>query len=176
MPPGLRGREHRRLFRTYEKKFDRYDLYLRVPVYNVGKVYVIMDASPVHTAGVIRDYIREEDRLRVTHVPTATLGVSAMENYWNKLKRDVLVSEYYSAFEDVRRALPEYLRTSRTQLDVRRFIGGGLILFKSLHDLQYVCRGSGSATTYELAVKAIKQTHQMKASSLKVQTWEAFIP
>ena len=41
-----------------------------------------------------------------------------IEEYWRQAKHHLLVSEYYPAFSDMRRAVSEYFRTSRLKLDM----------------------------------------------------------
>ncbi len=63
-------------------------------------------------------------------MPAAAPEASGMEQYWNKSRMDVPVSEY--SFEEMRHRLSEYLKASSIQLDVRGFIRGGSILFTNL--------------------------------------------
>jgi len=56
--------------------------------------------------------------------------LSAVEEYWHQAKRDVLVSEYYATFEEMRRTLPEYLRTSGPKLDIMKYMGRRSLVLK----------------------------------------------
>ncbi len=67
--------------------------------------------------------VNSYDRLKVTYMPTATQQISAVENYWDQSKRDILASEYYSMFEDMRRMLSECLRTTSFNHDVMEYLG-----------------------------------------------------
>ena len=113
----------RRFFRTAEK-FDKETFlkYLKELVRRFKKVAVIMDNAPQHRARVVVDYIRSCPDIEVIWLPTATPELSAIEQYWNQSKRDLLVSEYYGTVSQFRKAISEYLRTTSTSLNVMSFV------------------------------------------------------
>lgn len=117
--------DNRTFFRTYPDSFDKNDFlgYLKLLHKHFGKVLVIMDASSIHTAKIIQQYINTIHDVKVLYLPTATPDLSAIEEYWHQSKRDILVSEYYGTFETMRSVLSTYLRSHRTKLDVMRYIG-----------------------------------------------------
>ena len=113
----------RRFFRTY-KKFDKETVlrYLRELNRHFGKVAIIMDSAPQHTAKIVKEFLKENSDIRVIWLPTATPELSAIENYWRQAKRSVLVSEHYSTLQYMRHSMSEYFRTSRLDLDVMKFV------------------------------------------------------
>ena len=114
----------RRMFRTYEKSFTSKNFvsYLKELQRRFGKIHVIIDSSTTHTARIVQKYIENTKNVKITYLPTATPELSAIEEYWHQSKRDILVSEYYGTFVDMRNTLSKYLRTKSTNLDVMAYI------------------------------------------------------
>ena len=113
----------RQFFRTY-KKFDKETVlvYLKELVRHFDKVTIVMDNAPQHTAGIVMEFLKENPNVKVIWLPTATPELSVIEEYWHQAKRDVLVSKYYYTILDMHCAMSEYFRTTRTRLDVMKFI------------------------------------------------------
>ena len=120
----------RRMFRTYEKSFTSKNFvsYLKELQRRFGKIHVIIDSSTTHTARIVQKYIENTKNVKITYLPTATPELSAIEEYWHQSKRDILVSEYYGTFVDMRNTLSKYLRTKSTNLDVMAYINRSLNL------------------------------------------------
>ncbi len=114
----------RRLFRTYDK-FDKetFLAYLKELHRRFGRILVITDSARQHTAFIVNDFVSQNKDVRMLYLPTATPELSAIEEYWHQAKRDILVSEYYATFENMRHVLSQYIRTSGPRLDVMRYIG-----------------------------------------------------
>ena len=70
--------------------------------------------------------------MEVIWLPTATPELSVIEKYWHQSKRDILISEYYGTFGEMKYTLSEYLRTHLTSLDVMRFICRRSLIPKNL--------------------------------------------
>ena len=45
-----------------------------------------------------------------------------IEEHWRQAKHHLLVSEYYPAFADMRRAVSEHFRTSKLNLDMYAYL------------------------------------------------------
>ncbi len=89
-----------------------------------GKVLAIMDGASAHTTRDVKKFVADNpDTVRVRYLPVATPELSGMEEYWHQTKRDVLVSEYYATFEEMRHALSEYLRTTSFADDIMEYLG-----------------------------------------------------
>ncbi len=123
------GRRH---FRTHDR-FDKdtFLSYLEGLHRRFGKVHAMMDGASPHTAGVVKKYVSRNPGVRVTYLPDGTPELNAMEEYWRRPRRDVLVSEYYGTFGEMRRTLSEYLRTSHANLDVMRYINSKSLVLKN---------------------------------------------
>jgi len=122
---GAISTDGRRFFRTYDS-FDgpTFIGYLRDLCRHFGKILVIMDGAPAHTTRAVKNFVKDNrDAVRVKYLPVATPELSAIEEYWHQAKRDILVSEYYATFEEMKRALSEHLRTAGFDQDVMEYIG-----------------------------------------------------
>ncbi len=122
---GAIATDGRRFFRTYDK-FDgpTFLRYLKELRSHFGKVPVIMDGASAHTTRDVKKFVADNpDTVRVRYLPVATPELSGMEEYWHRAKRDVLVSEYYATFEEMRHALSEYLRTTSFADDIMEYLG-----------------------------------------------------
>ena len=60
-------------------------------------------------------------RRRPRRPPGSSPYLNAMEEYWRRGKRVLLVSEYYRTFQDMHRAVLLYYRTARFKLDLLKF-------------------------------------------------------
>jgi len=122
----------RRFFRTYGS-FDgpTFLAYLVELRRHFGKVLVVMDGAPQHRTRDVRRFLADHpDTVRAMYLPAGTPELSAVEEYWHQAKRDVLVSEYYATFGEMRRTLSEYLRTSGPKLDILKYIGRQSLVLK----------------------------------------------
>ena len=123
----------RQFFRRYEKFNKNTTLkYLKYVYRHFGKVVVGMDNAPQHKAKIVRNFLKENQDMKVIWLPTATPELSVIEKYWHQSKRNILVSEYYGTFGKMRQTLSEYLRTHRTDLDVMRYICRRSLIPKNL--------------------------------------------
>ena len=113
----------RRFFRTYDA-FDKeaFLLYLKELHRHFGKINTIMYNASQHTAVDGIEFVAGSPGIMVMYLPVATPELSAIEEYWRQPRRDVLVSEYYATFVQMRHTLSEYLRTSGPRLDVMKYI------------------------------------------------------
>jgi len=129
---GAMTADGRKFFRTY----DRFDgktflKYLRELCRHYGRVLVVMDGALQHRTRDVRSFIADHPgAVRVMYLPVGTPELSAIEEYWHQAKRDVLVSEYYATFGEMRRTLSEYLRTSDLRLDIMKYIGRQSLVLK----------------------------------------------
>jgi len=117
---------------TYDRSGGKTFLsYLREMCGHFGKVPVVMDGAPQHRTKDVKDFVADHsDAVRVMYLPAGTPELSAIEEYWHQAKRDILVSEYYATFGEMRRTLSEYLRTSGPRLDIMKYIGRQSLVLK----------------------------------------------
>lgn len=120
---GALATDGRQFIRVY-KKFNKETVlqYFKELVRHFHKVTIIMDNASQHKAKIVQEFLAGNPDARVIWLPTATPELSAIEEYWHQSKREVLVSEHYATVVEMRRALSEYLRTARPQIDVMAFI------------------------------------------------------
>jgi len=59
---------------------------------------------------------------KVLYLPKASPYLNASEQCWRRGKNDLLNSEYYETFDNMRKAVSEYLRTVRFDLDVHKYL------------------------------------------------------
>jgi len=65
-----------------------------------------MDGAPQHRTRDVRRFMADHsDAVRVMYLPAGTPELSAMEQCRHQAKRDILVSEYYATFGEMRRTL-----------------------------------------------------------------------
>jgi len=129
---GAMTADGRRFFRTYDRFDGRTFLkYFKELCGHYGKVLVVMDGAPQHRTKDVRRFLADHpDTVRAMCLPAGTPELSAVEEYWHQAKRDVLVSEYYATFGEMRRTLSEYLRTSGPRLDIMKYIGRQSLVLK----------------------------------------------
>jgi len=90
-----------------------------------------MDGASQHRTKDVRSFVADHHgTVRVMCLPAGTPEPGAMEQYWHRAKRDVLVSGYYATFGEMRRTLSEYLRTSDPRPDVIKYIGRQSLVLK----------------------------------------------
>jgi len=129
---GAMTADGRRFFRTYDRSGGRTFLrYLMEMCGHYGRVLVVMDGAPQHRTRDVKDFVADHpDAVRVMYLPAGTPEPGAIEQYRHQAKRDILVSEYYATFGEMRRTLSEYLRTSGPRPDVMKYIGRQSLVLK----------------------------------------------
>jgi hypothetical protein len=71
----------------------------------------------------VKDYLEEnKDSLVPVYLPTASPEFMILEEIWNIAKRELLVLEYYSSFEDFGQKILLYFRTKRFSLNMRNYL------------------------------------------------------
>ena len=59
--------------------------------------------------------------LRVVYFPKGSPEFNAVEECWRQGNHDLLVSKYYPRFTDLKKAVAEYYRTKRFNLDIVKY-------------------------------------------------------
>ena len=114
----------RQLFRQYDA-FNQYTFmdYLKQLQRRFGKVILITDRARQHQSKKVQKYLEEnKDSIRIIYLPKGSPEFSAVEECWRQGKYDLLVSRYYPRFDDLRKAVAEYYRTRRFNLDIVRYL------------------------------------------------------
>ncbi len=121
---GALAEDGSQMFRTYEyfnaETFVKYLEEMRV---KWGKIMVILDNAPQHTAGIVKRYLKEHKKEVILHfLPVSSPELSAVEECWRRAKREILVGKYYSNLEDMWDVVSEYFRTTYFGLDIRKYL------------------------------------------------------
>lgn len=114
----------RQLFRQYDV-FDQYAFidYLKQLQRKFGKVILFVDRARQHQSGKVLEYLeKNKDCIRIEYLPKGSPEFNAVEECWRQGKYDLLVSRYYSCFTDLRKAVAEYYRIKRFNLDIVRYL------------------------------------------------------
>ena len=119
---GSISRDGRQLFRTYEK-FDGFTFvqYLKDLHRHFGKVVVTADRAPQHRSKLVKEFLHNNNDVRMIYLPKGSPYLNAMEECWHQGKRILLVSEYYKTFQDMHRAVSLYYRAVRFKLDILKY-------------------------------------------------------
>ena len=122
---GAISMDQKQLFRQYDKfNTETFLDFLKTIHCKFPKCFLFMDkASPHYESKRVKDYLEENhDTLIPIYLPTASPEFMILEEIWNIAKRELLVLEYYSSFEDFREKISCYFRTKRFGLDMRNYL------------------------------------------------------
>jgi transposase len=83
-----------------------------------------MDKAPPHfKSRKVKDYLKEnKDSLIPVYLPTASPEFMMLEQVWNIAKRELLLLQHYSSFDDFKQKISCYLRTKRFGLNMRNYL------------------------------------------------------
>lgn len=115
----------KQLFRQYNKfNTETFLDFLKRIHSKFPKCYLLMDkASPHYISRKIKDYLEEnKDTLIPIYLPTASPEFMILEEVWNIAKRELLVLQHYSSFEDFKQKISCYFRTKRFGLNMRNYL------------------------------------------------------
>lgn len=71
-------------------------------------------ASPHYRSKKVIDYLEQnKDTLIPVYLPTASPEFMMLEQVWNIAKRELLVLQHYSSFDDFKQKISCYLRTKK---------------------------------------------------------------
>jgi transposase len=116
---------NKQIFRQYDKFNSQTFLdFLKEIHVKFPRCYLFMDkASPHYKSRRVKDYLEEnKNTLIPVYLPTASPEFMILEEVWNIAKRELLVLEYYSSFEDFKKKVSRYFRTKRFGLDMRNYL------------------------------------------------------
>ena len=103
--------------------------YLKAMQRHFGKVAVMVDRASPHRAKAVRTLLRKNRNIRIIYLPKGSPYLNAVEECWHQGKRNLLVSEYYKTFLDMHRAISQYYRTARFNLDLIKYFSRKAELF-----------------------------------------------
>ncbi len=114
----------RQFFRTSTQGFNdgTFVPYVRAILRRFKRVALILDGASTHRSRLTREAFGGNKNVELIYLPTASPYLNASEQCWNRGKRDLMNSEYYETFDDMRKAVSTYLRTIRFDLDIHRYL------------------------------------------------------
>ncbi|MDN5866180.1 MAG: transposase [Candidatus Nitrosocosmicus sp.] len=115
----------KQIFRQYTKfNTETFLDFVKIIHSMFPKCYLFMDkASPHYKSRRVKEYLEENKNTLVpVYLPTASPEFIMLEEVWNIAKREMLLLEYYSSFEDFREKISEYFRTKRFGLNMRNYL------------------------------------------------------
>ncbi len=106
------------LFRTYERfNAETFVKYLEEMRVKWGKIAVILDNAPQHTAKIVQKYLDEHKKdVVLSFLPTSSPELNAVEECWRRAKYEILVARYYQDLEDMWDVVSEYFRSNCSRL------------------------------------------------------------
>jgi transposase len=112
-------------FRQYSTfNQDIFLQYLKKLQKKFGKLILFLDRAAQHYRSIkVRKYLEEKkDIIRVEYLPKGSPEFNAIEECWRQGKDDLLVSRYYPKFQNLKKAIAEYYRTKRFNLDIVKYL------------------------------------------------------
>ena len=85
-----------------------------------GKSVWLLDSATWHTSEEVQKYAKKKG-ITMIFLPTAVPELSAIEEFWHQLKREIKVGVYYETFEDLKDAVSDYLKKTSHGLDIMEF-------------------------------------------------------
>ena len=101
---------------------DEFVAFLRNAHAKFGKMVIILDRAPQHTAKVVQEAIDEMDgEVKLVYLPPGCPDLNAMEELWRQMKRAVLSGPYVK-FSKMCRDIKRWLRNKLPRLDIFRYL------------------------------------------------------
>jgi transposase len=122
---GVLSTEGRKLFRQYDNfNEDTFLLYLKEIKRKFYRFIIFLDRAAQHyRSNKVRVYIEEnKEDIRVEYLPKGSPEFNAIEECWRQGKDDLLESQYYPKFHNLRAAISKYYRTKRFSLDITKYL------------------------------------------------------
>ncbi len=121
---GALAEDGTQLFRTYEHfNAETFVKYLEEMRIKWGKIVVILDNAPQHTAKIVQRYLKEHKKEVILHfLPVSSPELNAVEECWRQAKYEILVAKYYPGLKDMWEVVSEYFRVTRFYLDIYRYL------------------------------------------------------
>ncbi|RNJ79186.1 MAG: IS630 family transposase [Nitrosopumilus sp. B06] len=120
---GAISENNKQFIRTHSKfntdSFVKFTLDLHQ---HFGKVAVIIYKAPQHRSDMVRNMLADNRDIEIIYLLTGSPQLNATEELWHRAKRDLMVSQHYPTFADLRCAVSEYFRTMRHHLDIKKYL------------------------------------------------------
>ena len=115
----------RQFFRQYYA-FNQHAFlkYLKQLERKFGRLILFIDRAPQHYRSIkVKKHLEENhDAIRIEYLPKGSPEFNAVEECWRQGKHDLLVSKYYPRFTYLKKAIAEYYRTKRFNLDIVKYL------------------------------------------------------
>ena len=122
---GAISMDQKQLFRQYDKfNTNTFLDFLKKVHHKFPHCYLFMDkASPHYKSKKVKEYLEEnKDTLIPVYLPTASPEFMMLEEVWNIAKRELLVLQHYSSFDDFKQKVSYYFRTKRFGIDMSNYL------------------------------------------------------
>ncbi len=101
---------------------DEFVAFLRNAHAKFGKIVMILDRAPQHTAKAVQEAMDEMDgEVKLVYLPPGCPDLNAMEELWRQMKRAVLSGPYVK-FSKMRRDMKKWLGKELPSLDIFRYL------------------------------------------------------
>lgn len=113
------------LFRQYSTfDQDTFLQYLKELQRKFRKLILFLDRAAQHYRSIkVRKHLEENKNvIRVEYLPKGSPEFNAVEECWREGKDDLLVSRYYSKFQNLKKTITEYYRTKRFRLNITNYL------------------------------------------------------
>ena len=80
------------------------------------------DRASVHKSRKVKEYLTNNRDVKLIWLPKGPSYLNMMEQCWKTSKYALLVSEYYTMFAIMNKAVSEYFRVTKFKLDVANYI------------------------------------------------------
>lgn len=104
---------------------------------------MVLDNSKAHKSQVIKDFLKENPRLRFVYLPKYSPELNPVEGLWKWLKQDVVNNVFFSKFYQIRSHVAEFMKqaSQKSQKVIDRLLVR-LELSKNLSSSYIVCNNS----------------------------------
>ena len=118
------------VFRMHERfNTATFILYLDGLRRKYGKILTIVDGASPHRSGAVADYLaKHHATVALLRFPVGSPHLNAVEKTWRRAKLEIQVGEYHGSFENLKRRLSEYFRTTRFKLDLFKYLKRRLVV------------------------------------------------
>jgi transposase len=120
---GVLSKDGKQLFRQYNR-FDSHSFitYLEQVRKKFKKFIIFVDRASQHRSKVVQGYLqRNEDSIIIEYFPVGSPEFNAVEECWGQGKYNIL-SRYYPSFSQLKQAISQYYRTTRFNLDIKKYL------------------------------------------------------
>jgi transposase len=113
----------RQLFRQYDRINQETLLrFLKELRRKYGRFLLFWDKY-LHRDKRMKEFMKEnKGRIKAIYFPNATPELNPVEECWKQCKNAIVANKIYPGFEEMRRAVSEYLRKRRFKLDVVKYL------------------------------------------------------